>query len=81
MIPDWYWAAATGFVFVVLFLVPEIIAVRNGTPGDTYSEFIWRHWVYPQPGHPLYRYRRFTRIALVFGFVWLGIHLTTGGWY
>lgn len=72
---DIYWLVATLFVVIVLFGIPEVIAafIRK-PPGDTYSEWWWRHILWPQPGHPLYRYRRIARILFVALLVTLAIH-------
>lgn len=35
----WYWPFALGFIALVLFAVPEYIAIKDG--GPTFSLFMW----------------------------------------
>lgn len=71
---DWYWLIATLVVVIVLFGIPELVAIHDKRPGDTYSEWWWRNILWPQPAHPLYRYRRIGRILFISLLVILAIH-------
>lgn len=75
-----YWAIVAAVVFFVLFLPAEIIAYRDGKPGGTLSETVWK-LLYPSKEDKAYRYRRWIRIGFVVAFVWLFGHLISGGWF
>lgn len=56
------WAVPLGVIFVVL----ETLAIRNGVPGDTLSEYVWAlPWV--------------LRGGIVVLCGWLTAHFLTGG--
>lgn len=74
-----YWAVVVGIVFFLLFLPVEIMAAVDKQPGGTLSETVWKI-LYPNPKDKAYRFRRWIRIGFVMAFVWLFIHLGSGGW-
>jgi len=63
-------------VWIVSFLIIELIAVFNSDKGDTLSEHIWEWFDIKDPG-PFYKTKR---LLLFTGVGWLAIHLLTGGW-
>lgn len=77
---EFYWLVATLITFFVLFLPAEIIALTDNKPGGTLSETVWK-FLYPKEEDKAYRFRRWLRLGFVMAFVWLFVHLITGGWF
>lgn len=77
---EWYWLVVSLVVLFLLFLPVEIMAYRDGKPGGTLSETVWKYIVYPEKTSRGYRYRRLMRIGLAVGLGWLSVHFLSGGW-
>ena len=62
-------------VWLALFLMIEIPAVLDKTPGNTFSEHLWK-WASMKDKGTAWRVRR---LILLIVLIWLIAHLLTGG--
>jgi hypothetical protein len=66
---DYYWP----LWLVILFGIPEFVALKTGHPEWTFSDFVWRVFDV-LPGSTLWEWRAVHFFLLAF-MVWLTLHL------
>ena len=73
MIPGWYWPVWVA-VLAISFAIPEAVAIRNRTPGDTLSEWTRARWkTYTKGGRWVWL------LAWAAFAFWFGLHIAVPG--